>query len=233
VRKPSPLRIVTLLVLVALIAAAFWYASTHELGRRLLHDPHALGADFRAWVAAHPVIAPLAFIAVYVVLALLALPVWCWQILGGYGFGLVMGIVWCTVGATCGAVLTLSLSHWLTAEWLHRRAMQRLPKLRQLEEKLGHNGLLIVMATRLAHLVPFGISNYCFGLTPITRKEAALGTAWGGLPAIAVYVTIGSHPLLLKEWRYWVILVGANLVLLLPLALRYLRPHWFDQGGVA
>ena len=41
-------------------------------------------------------------------------------------------------------------------------------KLRKLDEKLDHNGLLVIMLARLMHVVPFGISNFMFGLIGIS-----------------------------------------------------------------
>ena len=61
--------------------------------------PHTLGQDVREWVARHPIIAPTAYIAAYVVIGALGFPVWWLQVLGGYGFGLVFGVIWSMTGA--------------------------------------------------------------------------------------------------------------------------------------
>ena len=65
-------------------------------------------------------------------------------------------------------------------------------RLRALDEKMGHNGLLIVMASRLMHFLPFGVSNYLFGITRITLMDVILGTFLGNAPAIAFYVAVGA-----------------------------------------
>jgi uncharacterized membrane protein YdjX (TVP38/TMEM64 family) len=88
---------------------------------------------------------------------------------------------------------------------------------------MGSNGLLIIMAVRLAHIMPFAISNYFFGLTRITLRDTMIGTFLGGLPALIVYVTIGARRHYLQDWRYWTVLALINLLLLVPLIVRYRR----------
>ena len=79
--------------------------------------------------------------------------------------------LWMTA-AQISEVLSLALSRWLIGDWFLHRVADRMAKLRKLEENLGHNGLLVVMAIRLTHVVPFGISNYLLGLTTITLMDA-------------------------------------------------------------
>ncbi len=97
---------------------------------------------------------------------------------------------------------------------------------------MGHNGLLIVMAARLMHFIPFGVSNYLFGISRITLMDVVLGTVLGNAPAIAFYVAIGAgiHPF--RNWRFMVGLTITNLILLVPVILRYWRPQWFKRIGV-
>src|SRR5581483_3907389 len=94
-RRPF-LRIAFLiLLLVAILAAlAFFLLSPH--GRELLNREHLrqLGPHVRRTVERHPLLAPLLFVAAYVVLAVLVLPVWWLQILAGFGFGIVVGVFW-------------------------------------------------------------------------------------------------------------------------------------------
>jgi uncharacterized membrane protein YdjX (TVP38/TMEM64 family) len=81
-------------------------------------------------------------------------------------------------------------------------------------------------------MLPFGLSNYLFGLTRITIMDVVLGTMGGGLPAVAFYVALGVGRHLLRDWRFWTTLGAVNIVLLVPLALRYIKPQWFKRIGV-
>jgi len=183
-----------------------------------------------AWVHAHPCAAPTIFVVAYMVMSVLLLPVWWLQIVAGHAFGLVMGVVWCQLAATIGAVLGLSISRWLVGGWFRARFETRIQKLHFWQEKMGHNGLLVVMAVRLLHVLPFAISNYLFGLTPITIYDVAIGTLWGGIISTSFYAGTGAG--LLGADHFWAAMAIIYVILCIPLALRYLRPQWFARIGV-
>ncbi len=233
-----PQRIALLLLLVALAGAFayFWYFTP-------------TGADWRTrhviahWMADHPLLAPLGLAVIYIVLATLAMPVWWVQLIAGRTFGLVEGIAVCQTAATISAGLTAWLAHWSAGDFLAAKAAGSMKKLRDLEDKLGHNGLLVVMATRLVHVVPFGLSNYVFGLLRIPTRQVVLGTLFGNLPAVAWLVGAGwflrngvhlglGWADLREHWWFFAGLVTMNLVLLGLLRLRYLRPEWFRKMGI-
>jgi len=226
--RSSALRllVVILLILLAIGCAIFLFGT--KQGHDLRHHPRTL----HHWVASHRVTVVIVFVAVYVVMGTLAMPVWWLQILSGYCFGLIPGILMSQISSTLAAIATRNLSHWLAGEYVHEKLEAKRAKLRQLDEKLGHNGLLVVMAVRLSHVVPFGLSNYLFGLSRISTVDVAIGSFLGGMPAASFYATIGANRHLFKDWRYDVSLVCVNLILLLPLVLRYLQPQWFKRIGV-
>src|SRR5262249_43716038 len=157
--------------------AALYYS---DKGRQILHNPRALHHDVQDWVHHHSLVAPAIYLSIYIVVALLALPLWWLQMASGYVFGLVGGVVWSQIGATVAPPMILLLSRWLAADWFHRKVESRKEKLHALMDKLGHNGFLVVMAIRLTHLMPFGLSYYAMGLTAIKPAEVALGTLLGG-----------------------------------------------------
>ncbi|HEV8293688.1 MAG TPA: VTT domain-containing protein [Tepidisphaeraceae bacterium] len=226
--RSSTLRLLVFILLLLLaISCAVFLFGTKE-GHILRHHPRKLN-DL---VEAHRITIAIVFVAVYVVMGLVAMPVWWLQILSGYCFGLVGGIFMSQISSTLAAVATRNLAHWLAGAYVHEKLEARRAKLRQLDEKLGHNGLLVVMAVRLSHVIPFGLSNYLFGLSRISTVDVAIGSFLGGMPAASFYATIGSNRHLFKDWRYDVSLVCVNLLLLIPLLLRYLQPQWFKRIGV-
>jgi len=216
-----------LLLFGLLLLGAFAY---HVLFRTPLGHQIRQRDAVHAWVARHRVLAPLALVGVYVAASILLLPVWWVQVLGGYCFGLFMGIIWCDLGAMIGAMLSVRLSRWLVGEWFRERYESRMERIRRIDEKLGNNGILVVLAVRLSHVAPFGISNYLFGLTRITIFDAGLGTLAGNLPAVAIYVAGGVGPHVLRDWRFWAAVIGTNLLLLVPIAYRY-RQHRRESDG--
>jgi uncharacterized membrane protein YdjX (TVP38/TMEM64 family) len=226
-RTPVVFRVALLLLLLVLAIIAWYIVFKTPFGEQL-RERHAVNA----WVRQHRLIAPAILVTLYVILAVLMLPVWWLQALAGYCLGLFWGIVWCEMGAVIGATLSLILSRWLVGQWFRQRYESRMAKLHAFNEKLGHNGLLVVMGVRLCHMLPFGLSNYLFGLTRITIMDVVLGTLGGGLPAVAFYVALGVGRHLLRDWRFWTTLGAVNILLLVPLALRYIKPQWFKRIGV-
>jgi len=226
--RASAARLSVLIILILLaIGCALFLFGTRE-GRILMHHPHRL----HDLVVAHRVTVVIVFVAVYLVMGILAMPVWWLQILSGYCFGLVWGIFMSQFTYTLAAICTTQLSHWLAGDLVHQKLESRREKLRKLDEKMGHNGLLVVMAVRLSHFIPFGLSNYFFGLSRISTVDIAMGSFLGGFPAACFYATLGFGHHLLRDWRYDVSLVCVNLLLLIPLLLRYLQPQWFKRIGV-
>jgi uncharacterized membrane protein YdjX (TVP38/TMEM64 family) len=209
-------RVVLLLLLLAAAWVAFYVLRYTHLGRELQHRELV-----HAWVHRHRIVAPLVFVAAYVLMSILMLPVWPLQLMAGYCFGLFTGIAWCEMGAALGAMLSVRLSRWLVGEWFQARYESRIQRLRQIDQSLGSNGLAVVLAVRLCHVLPFGLSNYLFGLTRITLMDVGLGTVVGNLPAIAIIVAGGAASL--RNGRFWTVLIAVNLLLLTPLAWRYRR----------
>jgi uncharacterized membrane protein YdjX (TVP38/TMEM64 family) len=218
--------------LLALIAAAVYVLFVTDLGHRLRDDPRQVGQDFHGLVHRHPIAAPAIFVAAYTVTTICLLPVWWLQILAGIAFGLYFGIAWSLLGAVMGAAASFVISRTLLEDWVHNTFEARHARLREIDEKLGHNGLLVVMASRLMHFLPFGVSNYLFGLTRITLPDVVLGTLLGNVPAITAYVAGGAglHPW--RNWRFILCLSALNVILLVPVVLRYWKPQWFKRIGV-
>ena len=220
-------RLLALMTLVALAAGAGWFLYGTETGTWLRTT-----TVIRDWIAARPAVAPLVFVMLYAVAGAVALPVLWLQVIAGYCFGTLMGIVWCQVGAVIGAVVSMHIGHRLFGEWFRERVEAHRERLRALDEKLGHNGLLVVTAVRLSHVMPFGVSNYLFSLTRISMIDVAIGTILGGTFSKMVHVPLGDDPAMLVSVEYWTIIAAVNAVLLSPLLLRYLFPQWFRRIGV-
>jgi len=223
---PAPKRqwwrwtIVVILLLLAVVADE--YLSAHRgLERRV-------GDRLQGWLALHAWAGPLILLGIYALLSLLMLPVWWVALLAGYCLGVRPAIVWCELGVTLGTILSVGASRLLVGNVFRQRYRERIDKLQQVDEALGNNGMLVVLAVRLCHIIPFGVSNYVFGLTRITALDAGLGTLTGNLPSIAFCASLGARRGYLHDWRFWSVLIAVNVLLLLPVGLR-----WFYQRRAA
>ncbi len=226
------LKATSIILLAALFSVAFYFVFFTPLGQELRVRHALLGKDVRYLAAQHPAAAPIIFIAIYAVLATLALPVWWVPILGGLAFGVWLGTLWSLIGAMLGAAIAFALVRWIAADWFHQRVESKLERLKQIDEALGHNGFLVVIAVRLIHLMPFGLCNYALGLTKISLADVILGTLLGGIPTVSIYVAIGAglHPL--QNWRFITVIAVLNVLMIVPVAARYWRPQWFGRIGV-
>jgi len=115
-----------------------------------------------------------------------------WPILAGAG-GLLFGTAAGTPLALAGVTLA-GMAQMATARKLaggHHGAL--LPeRTRALEDFLTRNGAVAVMESRIVPLLPFGLVNYSAGLTRLTYRDLALGTAVGGAPKVFAYTALGG-----------------------------------------
>lgn len=230
--RDTVLRSAALAILASLLGVALVLLIVTPQGLALMHNPHLFGQDVRGWVARHPVESPGLLIVAYLLCTLVALPVWWLQVLAGYGFGLIFGMGWCILASGIAAVATAELGQWLAAGAVQVRVNQRMARLRRLQQNLGHNGLLVVMAVRLTHVVPFGLSNYAFGALRVHPASVFVGTLIGMMPITATYVGLGAAGEFGSHWIFIGVLIGLNLMVLALVALRYKRPGWFGRFGV-
>jgi uncharacterized membrane protein YdjX (TVP38/TMEM64 family) len=220
-------RIFLILLIAAITAASVWLFGT-ERGREHLDRAFIqhLGETVRAWMDDNPVKTISIFIGVYIVCAVLLLPVWWLQMLAGFSFGLWWGLGWVMVASTCGALVTTVVSRWLGDEWVHQRIVGKgkgAKRLKRIVEVADRNGLLVVFISRLSYPIPYGISNYLFGLLEIRARDVAIGTMLGGVPVYAGWVAAGAQPAWLGSWQFWTIVVGVNLAILIPLIVHSMR----------
>ncbi len=219
-------------LLIGLAIAAIYFLLFTPSGRKVLNDPRLFSSDVHTLVARHPLAAPALYILTYIAFAVVALPVWWLQFLGGLGFGFFFGSTWSLLAATISATLTAWLARWIAADFFRDRIEAKMAQLQKLDQTLGQNGLLIVMTLRLIHLLPFGLCNYALGMTRISLMDVFVGTLLGSIPPVVADAAVGAG---LRPWRnmpFIAILAALNIVMLLPLLLRYLRPHWFRKFGV-
>jgi uncharacterized membrane protein YdjX (TVP38/TMEM64 family) len=228
--KGRIVRVVALISLLGVLAFIGWWLWYTPSGQEFSEHPVR---NAHQWIERHRVIAPIIVIGLYILVTVLGiLPVWWIQVAAGFAFGTVKGVLWSDIGASAGALAAFTMSRWLAADWFHKKVESRMVKLRALDEKLGHNGFLVVMLVRLSHAAPFGLSNYMFGLLNITARDVALGTLLGGLPSITATVMLGHDRHSFSHPRFWIILGVMNVALLIPVLLRYLRPGWFKKMGI-
>ena len=169
-------RLLLVLALGAAITAAFVY-------RQDLNP-----AEIEARMAGFGRLAPLVFIVLYAMAAVLFLPGSVLTLAGGALFGPVLGVVYSLTGATIGATVAFLIARYLASDWVAQRSGG---KLRQLIDGVENEGWRFVAFTRLVPLFPFNMLNYALGLTRIRPLAYVLATAICMIPGAIAYTYLG------------------------------------------
>ena len=129
--------------------------------------------------------------AVCIVALLLSVPASILTIGSGYLFGLAggMAVVW--PAATVKAALAFVIGRHLARDRVERFA-RRHPKFAALERAIGKGDWKVVVLLRWSPIVPFSVSNYLYGVTPVRFSHYVTATAVGMLPGSFLYVYLGA-----------------------------------------
>jgi uncharacterized membrane protein YdjX (TVP38/TMEM64 family) len=104
---------------------------------------------------------------------------------------LLPGLPLALLGITAGAFGGFLAGRSLGRSWIERRMGDSL-KLQALDEAVNAQTFYIVFLTRFAIVLPFNVLNYAFGLTRVTNTTYVAATALGMLPAVLLYVYLGT-----------------------------------------
>lgn len=145
-------------------------------------------AALESWVRGLGAVAPLVFIAIYALGAVLFAPGSVLTLAGGALFGPVWGTLYNLVGATIGATLAFLVARYLAQDWVSRKAGG---KLKQLLDGVDAEGWKFVAFTRLVPVFPFNLLNYALGLTRIRLAHYVAATFVFMLPGAIAYTYLG------------------------------------------
>ncbi|GIX47993.1 MAG: hypothetical protein KatS3mg131_2204 [Candidatus Tectimicrobiota bacterium] len=179
------------LALVAVLlagAGAFWL---FDLDRYLsLAALQAHHAALRRWVAAHPALAPLAYMLVYALAVTCSVPgATVLSMAGGLLFGPLWGTLYVVVSATAGATALFVLAQTAVGEALRAQAA---PWLRRLQAGFQAHALGYLLVLRLVPLFPFWVVNLVPALLGVRLGVYVLATFCGIIPGAFAYVSVGA-----------------------------------------
>jgi uncharacterized membrane protein YdjX (TVP38/TMEM64 family) len=140
------------------------------------------------WIKDAGIWAPLLFMAIYAIAAVLFLPGSVLTLAGGALFGPVLGTFYNLTGATIGATFAFLLARYVASDWVADKTGGRL---KQLINGVEGEGWRFVAFTRLVPLFPFNLLNYALGLTRIKLSHYLLATYTCMLPGAIAYTYLG------------------------------------------
>ncbi|KAB2092502.1 hypothetical protein ERO13_A02G030900v2 [Gossypium hirsutum] len=179
--KGSVLRIALLLVLLAAIIYACFTLPIE-----------AILKDFLLWVEKDlGPWGPLVLAVAYIPLTVLAVPASVLTLGGGYLFGLLLGFISDSVGATVGAGAAFLLGRTLGRSLVVTR-LKDYPQFRLVAIAIQRSGFKIILLLRLAPLLPFSMLNYLLSVTPVSLGEYLLASWLGMVPITLALVYVGT-----------------------------------------
>ena len=147
--------------------------------------------DMLAWISGLGPLAPLIFIALYIVICVLLLPGFIVTLGAGVLFGVVKGSIAVSIGSTLGATCAFLIGRYLARNWVSGKIAGN-KKFKAIDEAVASQGWKIVLLTRLSPIFPFNLLNYAFGLTKVSLKHYFFASWVGMIPGTIMFVYVGS-----------------------------------------
>ncbi|KAK9280958.1 hypothetical protein L1049_003849 [Liquidambar formosana] len=128
---------------------------------------------------------PFVLAIAYIPLTVLAVPASILTLGGGYLFGLPVGFVADSVGATIGATSAFLLGRTIGRSYVISK-LKNYPKFQAVAIAIQRSGFKIVLLLRFVPLLPFNMLNYLLSVTPVHIWEYMLAT-WLGMMVLSPF----------------------------------------------
>lgn len=146
--------------------------------------------ELMGYVALHPALSVMLFVAVYAGAAALSLPGnSVLTLTGGFLFGIWIGAAAVIIGATVGATILFVLARTVLGDALRKRAG---PFVKKMEAGFKENALSYLLVLRLIPAFPFFIVNLVPAFLGVPLATFVLGTFLGIIPGTFVFTSIGA-----------------------------------------
>ena len=181
------LRFLPLIALAGGLAAFFAFGlQRYVTFEALAHHREAL----LQWVARHPVSAPIAYTAVYVLAVAFSVPGGALLTLtGGFLFGVIGGTACALIGATIGATAVFLAARTAFGDLLRAKAGSALQRM---EEGFRRDAFSYLLALRLVPVFPFFLVNLVPAFLGVRLRTYVAATAIGIIPATFVFASVGN-----------------------------------------
>jgi uncharacterized membrane protein YdjX (TVP38/TMEM64 family) len=198
------------------------------------------------WGRLHPVLGPVVYVVFVVLATVLFLPGSVAMMIGGFLFGFLPGFLFVALALPFGAQGAFEFGRWVARPWVRSKVAGN-RRMQAIEAALREQAFVIIVLTRLSLIIPFNLLNYAYGATSVKAVTHWMATAVGMLPAIALYVYLGtlardlgqilSGEAAPSDLTYWVFFAGIIAIVLATwvihkTATRALEKHLIEQAGI-
>ena len=185
------------------------------------------------WVGRWGMMAAVAYAACYALMAAFSIPGGALAtMVGGYLFGLWLGVAASVIGATIGAVAVFLAARTALGDYLRAKAG---PGLKRMEDGFRRNAFSYLLALRMVPIFPFWLVNLVPAFCGVSLRTYTLATLIGIIPGSFVFVSVGNglgalldrgEPPDLKiifQWDILLPILGLAVLALVPVVLRRLQ----------
>jgi len=195
------------------------------------------------WGRLHPVLGPAIYMFFVVLATVLFLPGSVAMMIGGFLFGFLPGFLFAALALPVGAQGAFEFGRWVARPWVRRKVAHN-RRMRAIEAALRERAFVIIVLTRLSLIIPFNLLNYAYGATSVKAATHWMATAVGMLPAVALYVYLGtlardlgqilSGEAAPSDLGYWLLIAGIGAIMLATwvihrTATQALEKHLMEQ----
>ncbi|MEE8320610.1 MAG: TVP38/TMEM64 family protein [Gammaproteobacteria bacterium] len=180
-------RIAPLLILALVLGLFFAF----DLGRFLSFETLAeYRASLLSWVNGHAILAPVAYLLLYIAVVAFSLPGGLvMTVSGGFLFGFVAGGIYAVTGATLGATALFLIAKTSVGDYLLAKAGGRIQKMQQ---GFAENALSYLFVLRLIPIFPFFLVNLAPAFLGVSLRIYLIATFFGIMPATFIFALAGS-----------------------------------------
>lgn len=197
------------------------------------------------WGRLHPVLGPVTYMIFVVLATVLFLPGSVAMMIGGFLFGFLPGFMFAALALPIGAQGAFEFGRWVARPWVRAKVADN-RRMQAIEAALREEAFVIIVLTRLSLILPFNLLNYAYGATSVKATTHWIATAVGMLPAIGLYVYLGtlardlgqilSGEAAPSDLGYWILFGGIGAIVLTTwvihkAATRALERHLGEQAG--
>lgn len=143
----------------------------------------------QAYIQSLGILGVFAYAGIFVVAQMFLIPGSPIALAGGYFFGFAYGLAGLTLGTTVGAAVNFLISRYVARGYVLRKFGGN-EKFRLIDEAIGRKGWKIIALLRFAP-IPFGLANYCYGITSVKFVPYILATFFTVIPANAFFTWTG------------------------------------------
>ena len=180
-----------LIILLVLAVSCIWFYIT------TLHEHLSLEAIttcrtfFLEYTHLHPYLSRLLYTVFYFITVAAFLPAGAvLNLLGGFLFGTVEGLILANSAASAGAVLNLLMLRYFLGNRVQKRYSARL---QHFNDSFTRNGTHYLLSIRLLSIFPFSIVNTLAALTNVSVWNYLWTTSVGIIPGQAVFIYMGRQ----------------------------------------